>query len=252
MPRSSTPGNQAQTAGYAKILPVYHKLPLSTVATPPVCAQINKLTFNPSSPNVVALGSAAGEVMIYDITNPLVPRDVLAGPDAAPGPPVTYQPTFRSGPGEVLSLAFNNVSSHILAVGFSNGVTHLIDSRNKRKYMEFSDENLPRRIAGAAWSPSVETHLVLASEDDRSPTLQFWDIKNLRTPVLEFVGHSRGVTDVAWAPEDSGLLLSSGKDSQSVVWDTRSGERLGCLQPIEPGPAIQVCFLVVLVFLLHS
>jgi WD40 repeat protein len=61
-----------------------------------------------------------------------------------------------------------------------------------------------------------------------------------RAPTLEFVGHSRGVTDVAWCPQDTGLLLSSGKDAQSIVWDTRSGERLGCLHPNEPGPAIQV------------
>lgn len=61
-----------------------------------------------------------------------------------------------------------------------------------------------------------------------------------RAPTLEFVGHSRGVTDVAWCPQDSGLLLSSGKDAQSIVWDTRSGERLGCLNASDPGAAIQV------------
>lgn len=62
----------------------------------------------------------------------------------------------------------------------------------------------------------------------------------VRAPTLEFVGHSRGVTDVNWCPQDTGLLLSCGKDAQSIVWDTRSGERLGCLHANEPGPSIQV------------
>jgi WD40 repeat protein len=129
---------------------------------------------------MLACGTSAGEVMLYDITNPHEPRDVLASPDAAPsGTAVPYAPQFRSGPGEVLSLQFNNVSTHIIAIGFANGATHLYDSRNRRKVLEFVDENLPRRIAGVAWAPSDETHLVLASEDDRSPTLQFWDLRKV-------------------------------------------------------------------------
>lgn len=118
--------------------------------------------------------------MLYDITNPSTPVDALASPDAAPSATATpYAPQFRSGPGEVLSLKFNNVSAHVVAIGFANGTTHLYDSRNRRKVMEFVDENLPRRIAGVAWAPSDETKLVLASEDDRSPTLQFWDLRKV-------------------------------------------------------------------------
>jgi WD40 repeat protein len=127
-----------------------------------------------------------------------------------------------------------------MAIGFANGCTHIYDSRNRRKVLEFIDENLPRRISGVAWAPSEETRLVLASEDDRSPTMQFWDLRKARAPTLEFVGHRRGVTDVAWCCQDSGLILSSGKDAQSIVWDARSGERLGCLLPNDPSPAIQV------------
>lgn len=142
--------------------------------------QVNSLAFDPHTPSMLACGTNVGEVMLYDITNPLEPRDALAAADAAPSSTVVpYAPQFRSGPGEVLSLKFNNVSPHIIAIGFANGATHLYDSRNRRKVLEFVDENLPRRIAGVAWAPSDETHLVLASADDRSPTLQFWDLRKV-------------------------------------------------------------------------
>jgi protein transport protein SEC31 len=143
-------------------------------------AQVNSLAFNPNTPSMLACGTSSGEVLLYDISNPHEPRDALAAPDAPAGAATTkYAPHFRSGPGEVLSLKFNNVSPHIVAIGFASGATHLYDTRNHRKVLEFVDENLPRRIAGVAWSPSDETHLVLASEDDRSPTLQFWDLRKV-------------------------------------------------------------------------
>ena len=129
---------------------------------------------------MLACGTSAGEVVLYDISEPQKPVDALAASDSAQSATVApYAPQFRSGPGEVLSLKFNNISAHVIAIGFANGATHLYDSRNRRKVLEFVVENLPRRIAGVAWSPSDETHLVLASEDDRSPTLQFWDLRKV-------------------------------------------------------------------------
>lgn len=154
---------------------------------------------------MLACGTSAGEVLLYDISNPHEPRDALASPDAAPsGVAVPYAPQFRSGPGEVLSLKFNNVSPHIIAIGFANGATHLYDTRNRKKVLEFVDENLPRRIAGVAWAPSDETHLVVASEDDRSPTLQFWDLRKVRLRPAAYLLPTSccippGVTVTAWS-----------------------------------------------------
>jgi WD40 repeat protein len=142
---------------------------------------------------------------------------------------------------QVLAVRFNCLSERILAVGFANGSTHIYDSRKQRAVMEFSDATSPRRTAGIAWAPNAQTHLVLASDDDRSPTLQFWDLRKHDATQLEYVGHSRGVTDVAWCPHEPGVMVSSGKDQQTIVWDVQSGDRLGCLGAYESGPAIQVC-----------
>ena len=141
---------------------------------------------------------------------------------------------------QVLSVRFNCISERILAVGYANGSTHIYDSRKQRAVMEFADATSPRRTAGIAWSPAAQTHLVLASDDDRSPTLQFWDLRKNDATQLEYVGHSRGVTDVAWCAAEPGVMVSSGKDAQTLIWDTHSGDRLGSLDAYDPGPAIQV------------
>jgi hypothetical protein len=48
-----------------------------------------------------------------------------------------------------------------------------------------------RRCSVLQWNPDVATQLVVASDDDRTPTLQMWDLRNSMTPVKEFVGHTK-------------------------------------------------------------
>jgi hypothetical protein len=48
-----------------------------------------------------------------------------------------------------------------------------------------------RRCSVLQWNPDVATQLVVASEDDRTPTLQMWDLRNSMSPVKEFVGHTK-------------------------------------------------------------
>ncbi|KAI3904408.1 hypothetical protein MKW98_014588, partial [Papaver atlanticum] len=77
-----------------------------------------------------------------------------------------------------------------------------------------------RRIRGVLqWHPAAATQLMLASDDDSSPSLKVW-LKCLK----EFVGHTRGVIAMNWCPTDSRYLLTFGKDSRTLCWDTVSGE----------------------------
>ena len=48
-----------------------------------------------------------------------------------------------------------------------------------------------RRASILQWNPEVATQLVVASDDDRSPTLQMWDLRNSVSPLKEFVGHGK-------------------------------------------------------------
>jgi hypothetical protein len=48
-----------------------------------------------------------------------------------------------------------------------------------------------RRASVLQWNPEGATQLVVASDDDRSPTLQMWDLRNSVAPLKEFVGHTK-------------------------------------------------------------
>ena len=186
---------------------------------------------------MLAGGTAAGELLLYDISNPRAPKQGFGDEPVA-----TYVPHVRGGgaPPEALTARFSPLAERIVAVGYASGAAQIYDSRKQRAVMELCDANSPRRVAGIAWAPNAQTSLVLASDDDRSPTLQFWDLRYKDAAKLEYVGHSRGVTDVAWCTQDPGLLLSSGKDRATIVWDAASGDRLGSMNVYEAGPAIQV------------
>jgi hypothetical protein len=48
-----------------------------------------------------------------------------------------------------------------------------------------------RRCSALQWNPDIATQLIVASDDDRSPTLQMWDLRNSVSPLKEFVAHTK-------------------------------------------------------------
>ena len=50
-----------------------------------------------------------------------------------------------------------------------------------------------RRCSAVAWNPEVATQLVVACEDDLSPTLQLWDLRNSVAPLREFNAHDKAL-----------------------------------------------------------
>lgn len=45
--------------------------------------------------------------------------------------------------------------------------------------------------SGMLWHPDVATQLVLASEDDRLPVIQMWDLRFATSPLKVFENHTR-------------------------------------------------------------
>ncbi|TKS85026.1 Protein transport protein [Collichthys lucidus] len=80
--------------------------------------------------------------------------------------------------------------------------------------------------SGLAWNPEVATQLVLASEDDRMPVIQMWDLRFATSPLKILENHTRGVLAIAWSLADPELLLSCGKDSRILCWNPNTGEVL--------------------------
>lgn len=77
-----------------------------------------------------------------------------------------------------------------------------------------------------AWNPQEATQVLTASEDDASPFLYLWDLRNIYTPIRKFAGHTRGIWGVSWCPFDNSLIVSCGKDNRTLCWHTESAEVL--------------------------
>jgi WD40 repeat protein len=69
--------------------------------------------------------------------------------------------------------------------------------------------------------------LITASEDDASPVIMLWDLRNARAPEKILQGHERGVLSISWCAQDPELLLSCGKDNRTLAWNPTSGDIIG-------------------------
>ncbi|MBA0652539.1 hypothetical protein Goklo_019794 [Gossypium klotzschianum] len=163
---------------------------------------VRGLEFNAIAPNLLASGADDGEICIWDL--------------AAPAQPTHFPPLKGSGSasqGEISFLSWNSKVQHILASTSYDGTT----------------DSVRRRCSVLQWHPDVATQLVVASDDDGSPTLRLWDMRNMMSPVKEFLGHAKAyaiacVITMAWCPSDSSYLLTCAKDNHTICWDMVTGE----------------------------
>eukprot|EP00201_Polytomella_parva_P000598 CAMPEP_0175077168 /NCGR_PEP_ID=MMETSP0052_2-20121109/23216_1 /TAXON_ID=51329 ORGANISM="Polytomella parva, Strain SAG 63-3" /NCGR_SAMPLE_ID=MMETSP0052_2 /ASSEMBLY_ACC=CAM_ASM_000194 /LENGTH=971 /DNA_ID=CAMNT_0016346555 /DNA_START=120 /DNA_END=3032 /DNA_ORIENTATION=+ len=189
---------------------------------------VKGLEFNAFSSNLLASGAADGDLCIWDIARPNSPSLYPALKSSAGG-------AAAAASSEVTCLSWNKKVQHILAscgggTG-GGGATVVWDLKRQKPVISFKDPNSQRRASALQWHPEVATQLVVASDDDRTPTLQVWDLRNSVSPLMELVGHSKGVLGLAWSSHDASLLLSSAKDNRTLVWDVTKGEIL-CEMPV--------------------
>ncbi|URE34597.1 transport protein [Musa troglodytarum] len=154
---------------------------------------VRGLEFSTLSPNLLASGADEGELCIWDLAKPSEPK---------------IFPSLRSvGSGAQTEVSF---------VSWNPMVQHILSST-------FADSNR-RRCSVLQWNPDVSTELIVASDDDSSPSLRVWDLMNTMLPVREFVGHTKGVIAMSWCPYDCSFLLTCAKDNRTICWDTTTGE----------------------------
>ncbi|KAL7158037.1 hypothetical protein ABFS83_02G116000 [Erythranthe nasuta] len=173
---------------------------------------VRGLEFNSLSPNLLASGADEGDICIWDITKPSEPSHF---------PPLKGSGSATQG--EISFLSWNSKVQHILASTSFNGTTVVWDLKKQKPVISFSD-SIRRRCSVLQWNPDVATQLIVASDEDSSPSLRLWDMRNTMTPVKEFAGHSKGVIAMSWCPIDSSYLLTCAKDNRTICWDTVSGE----------------------------
>ncbi|XP_068190782.1 protein transport protein Sec31A isoform X2 [Antennarius striatus] len=172
---------------------------------------VRALDVNPFQTNLVASGSNESEIYIWDMNN--------FGSPMAPGP--------KTQPLEDIScVSWNRQVQHILASASPSGRASVWDLRKNDLIIKVSDHSNRMHCSGLAWNPEVATQLVLASEDDRMPVIQMWDLRFATSPLKILENHTRGILAIAWSLADPELLLSCGKDSRILCWNPNTGEVL--------------------------
>ncbi|CAL1708455.1 unnamed protein product [Somion occarium] len=193
---------------------------------------VRGLDFNPIQTNLFASGAVNGEIYIWDLKDPSKP----------------YSPGTRSTKlDEITALAWNHHVQYALAASSSTGYTVVWDLRGKREVAALAYGGGAGTLAGGmqglgaaglavggrrgmsdvAWHPDNATRLVTSSEDDTSPIIMMWDLRNARAPEKILTGHEKGVLSLSWCKQDADLLLSCGKDNRALCWNPQTSEIIG-------------------------
>ncbi|XP_041691990.2 protein transport protein Sec31A isoform X5 [Coregonus clupeaformis] len=173
---------------------------------------VRALDFNPFQSNLLASGANDSEIYIWDLnnfSNPMTPgtKSQLCEP-----------------PEDISVVSWNQQVQHILASANPSGKAVVWDLRKNEPIIKISDHSNRMHCSGMLWHPEVATQLVLASEDDRMPVIQMWDLRFATSPLKVLENHTRGLLSIAWSQADPELLLSSAKDNRILCWNPNTGE----------------------------
>ncbi|XP_061822539.2 protein transport protein Sec31A isoform X1 [Nerophis lumbriciformis] len=170
---------------------------------------VRALDFNPFQSNLLASGANDSEIYIWDLNNFSSPMT----------------PGAKAQPAEDVSVvSWNRQVQHILASANPSGKAVVWDLRKNEPIIKISDHSNKMHCSGMMWHPEVATQLVLASEDDRLPVIQMWDLRFATSPLKVLENHTRGILSISWSQADSELLLSSAKDNRILCWNPNTAE----------------------------
>ncbi|KAJ9091705.1 hypothetical protein QFC19_008996 [Naganishia cerealis] len=192
---------------------------------------VRGLHFNPITKNLLASGSINAEIKVYDLNNP----------------DKVHQTGPRSSKlDEITSLQWNPVVPHILSASSSSGYTSVWDLRQKKEVISLAygggaatgmtghptgmggfggmQVGNKRGMSDVCWQPAHSTRLITASEDDTSPIIMVWDLRNSLAPEKILSGHDKGILSLSWCEQDQDLLLSCGKDNRTICWNPQTCE----------------------------
>ena len=180
---------------------------------PVKCIDANKF-----KPNVVATGASQSEVLIWDL-NKLPPAQPTApGPKTQPFVPVS-------------AVAWNCKVEHILANGSGTtggGASPCVvwDVRKNSPIIKLQDTTGRMQCSSLAWNPEIATQIAVASEDDISPVVQFWDLRMAASPIKQLANFQKGVNNIQFCPFDERLLLSISKDNTLRVFNVQDSSEV--------------------------
>lgn len=179
---------------------------------------VRVLAFNPFLPTRLASGSADGQVLVWDLANPST--------GASARPPAGQSTASNMGPKEeVTALSWNRKVQHILGTATSSGTMNVWDLKQSKQVFSIRNPRGRLRCSSLAWHPDIPTQIAICCEDDESTGAVLWDLRNATAPIQSYTHHGmKGVVSCHWCPHDSDLLLTSSRDSRTVVISVSSGE----------------------------
>lgn len=167
-----------------------------------------QVKFNPLQSNILASSGSKGEIFIWDTT-----KNTSFTPGQAISPI-----------SKISSLAWNNNMSHIFGTAGDSGYTSIWDLKAKREVLQLNYSNLNLNVI--QWHPNQSTKLVTATDNDNEPVILTWDLRNSSVPEKILKGHKKGILSLDWCLSDPNLLLSSGKDDATLLWNPIEGIQL--------------------------
>ncbi|KAG7900725.1 hypothetical protein KL905_002867 [Ogataea polymorpha] len=174
-----------------------------------------QVKFNPLQGHILGSSGTKGEIFIWDTNK---------GSSFSPG-------QAMSPMDKVSSFSWNNSQSHIFASAGNTSYTSIWELKAKREVLQLSYSG--SNLSVVEWHPTESTKLVTASDSDGAPVILTWDLRKHTTPELVLKGHRKGVLSLDWCKQDPGLLLSSGKDDSTILWNPLTGQKL-CEYPSLP------------------
>lgn len=164
-----------------------------------------KVAFNPLQSHILGSSASKGEIFIWDTNK---------GSSFTPG-------QAMSPMAKVSCLEWNNSMSHIFGTAGDGGYASIWDLKAKREVLQLTYQGLNMSVL--QWHPSQSTKLVTATDSDSEPVILTWDLRNSSVPEMVIKGHKKGILSLDWCKQDPSLLLSSGKDDSTKLWNPLEG-----------------------------
>lgn len=179
-----------------------HTVPVKTIA------------FNPNRKHLIASGGV--EVAIHNLESDVADPDV-------------FSPGDNLHEGSIItSVSWNRQVPHILGSASQNGISVVWDLKNNKSIFNFSDpsrNNAQNRNVSLSWNPEISTQVAVVYDDEKTPELQIWDLRNPKGPVFcSQRGHNKGIHHLDWCVTDPSLIITTGRDNRVCVWNVKTSE----------------------------